>query len=63
MLTLTREVGETVTIGDNVTVKVLGMKGGQIRIGIAAPRDVKINREECIASEELEVQIEYRKAS
>jgi len=63
MLTLTREVGETLTIGDNVTVTVLAMKGGQIRIGIDAPRDIKIDREECVAAEELKVQFEYRKAS
>ena len=46
MLILTRRVGETVMIGDNVTVTVLGVKGNQIRIGIDAPRDVSVLREE-----------------
>ncbi len=46
MLILTRRVGETVVIGDNVTVTVLGVKGNQIRIGIDAPRDVAVHREE-----------------
>ena len=46
MLILTRRVGETIMIGDDVTVKVLGMKGNQIRIGVNAPDDVSIHREE-----------------
>ena len=46
MLVLTRRVGEKIIIGGNVTVSVLGVKGHQIRIGIEAPRDVKVNREE-----------------
>jgi carbon storage regulator len=46
MLVLTRRVGEKLVIGDNVTVSVLGLKGHQVRIGIDAPRDVKVNREE-----------------
>jgi len=46
MLLLTRKVGEKLKIGDDVTVSVLGVKGGQIRIGIDAPRDVKVDREE-----------------
>ena len=46
MLLLTRRVGERVKIGEEVTVTVLGVKGGQIRIGIDAPRYVKVNREE-----------------
>jgi carbon storage regulator len=46
VLVLTRRVGEKIIIGDNVTVSVLGVKGHQIRIGIEAPRDVKVNREE-----------------
>ena len=46
MLILTRRVGEKLVIGENVTVAVLGVKGNQIRIGIDAPRDVAVNREE-----------------
>jgi carbon storage regulator len=46
MLLLTRRTGEKIIIGDNVTVSVLGVKGQQVRIGIEAPREVKVNREE-----------------
>ena len=46
MLILTRRVGETLMIGDDVSVTVLGVKGNQVRIGINAPRDVAVHREE-----------------
>jgi len=46
MLILTRRVGETVMIGDEVTVTVLGVKGNQVRIGVNAPKDVAVHREE-----------------
>ena len=46
MLILTRRVGETVVIGDNVDVTVLGVKGNQVRIGVKAPREVSVHREE-----------------
>jgi carbon storage regulator len=46
MLILTRRVGETLMIGDQVTVTVLGVKGNQVRIGVEAPRDVAVHREE-----------------
>lgn len=46
MLILTRRVGETIVIGDDVIVTVLGIKGNQVRIGINAPKDVTVHREE-----------------
>lgn len=46
MLILTRRVGETLMIGDEVTVTVLGVKGNQVRIGINAPKDVSVHREQ-----------------
>ncbi len=46
MLILTRRVGETLMVGDDVTVTVLEVKGNQVRIGINAPKDVAVHREE-----------------
>jgi len=46
MLILTRKVNETLMVGDDVSVTVLGIKGGQIRVGINAPRDVAVHRQE-----------------
>ena len=46
MLILTRRVGESLMIGDEMTVTVLGVKGNQVRIGVNAPKDVSVHREE-----------------
>ncbi len=46
MLILTRRVGETLMIGDDVTVTVLGVKGNQVRVGVNAPKEVAVHREE-----------------
>ena len=48
MLILTRKSGETITIGEDIQVKVISIKGGQVRIGIDAPREVNVNREEVL---------------
>ena len=46
MLILTRRIGETLIIGDDVHITVLGVKGNQVRLGINAPKDVSVHREE-----------------
>ena len=55
MLILTRKTGETITIGDNIQIQVLSVKGGQVRIGVDAPRETLVNRKEvveCLAVKE-----------
>jgi carbon storage regulator len=49
MLILSRRVGETLIIGDDITVTILGVKGNQVRIGINAPKDVTVHRKEVYA--------------
>ena len=46
MLILTRKTGESMIIGDNITVTVMGVKGNQIRVGVDAPKEVEVHREE-----------------
>lgn len=62
MLILTRRVGETLMVGDDVSVTVLGVKGNQVRIGVNAPKEVSVHREEIyqrIQKEKLQKLAEY----
>ena len=61
MLILTRRVGETVVVGDNISVTVLGFKGSQVRLGIEAPTDVSVHREEIFNRLQLQDQDEPEK--
>lgn len=60
MLILTRRVGETLMIGNDVTVTVLGVKGNQVRIGINAPKNVAVHREEIYERIKREQQPEHK---
>ncbi|GLI38479.1 carbon storage regulator CsrA [Geobacter hydrogenophilus] len=57
MLVLTRKMGETITIGDQIRIKVVEMKGNQVRLGIEAPGDMRIYREEIYLKVQKENQI------
>lgn len=58
MLILTRRIGETVVIGENVTVTILGIKGNQIRVGIDAPKSVSVHRLEIVERNRAEAEDE-----
>ena len=63
MLILTRRVGETVMIGDDVAVTVLGVKGNQVRVGISAPKSIAVHREEIYERIQRERPAEHQSTS
>jgi len=58
MLILTRRIGETLMVGDDVAITVLGIKGNQIRLGVDAPKDVSVHREEIYQRIQRELGVE-----
>jgi carbon storage regulator len=56
MLILTRKLGETINIGENIEVKVLKVRGGQVQLGISAPQEIRVMRQEIIGKEGNRVQ-------
>ena len=62
MLILTRRIGEMLVIGDNINVTVLGISGNQVRLGIDAPKDVTVHREEIFQKIQQEKQAEEKKS-
>jgi carbon storage regulator len=60
MLVMTRRIGERIVIGSNVTLTVLSVQGNQVRIGIDAPRNVPVHREEIYRRIEVERSAEYK---
>jgi len=62
MLILTRRIGETLMVGDEVSVTVLGVKGNQVRIGVNAPKEIAVHREEIYKRLQLEKENEYSMA-
>jgi carbon storage regulator len=62
MLVLTRRIGETVTIGNDITLTVLSVRGNQVRVGIGAPKEVEVHREEIYERIQREKQLTQRRS-
>ena len=62
MLVLTRRIGETVTIGNDITLTILSVRGNQVRVGIGAPKEVEVHREEIYERIQREKQLTERRS-